>query len=116
MTLSFLTLPLSTNQLYRSVNGRTILSARGRANKEAIGWEARAQYRGKPLTGPLAVTVALYWPDRRKHDIDNGLKTLLDSLTGIVWEDDGQVEDLHVTKAHDKKNARAVVTILALAG
>ena len=71
MTLSFLTLPLSTNQLYRSVNGRTILSARGRANKEAIGWEARAQYHGAPLTGPLKIEVHFFWGDRRRHDWDN---------------------------------------------
>jgi Holliday junction resolvase RusA-like endonuclease len=28
---------------------------------------------------------------RRKGDIDNLLKTVLDGLTGVVWADDGQV-------------------------
>ncbi len=86
------------------------LDPRARRCKEAIGWEARSQYRGKPLTGPLAVSVALYWPDRRKHDIDN-IKVLLDALTGIVWEDDGQIVELHTTKVFDKEKPRVEVTI-----
>lgn len=103
--MTFLTLPLSTNQLYRSVNGRSILSQKGRDNKQAIGWEARSQYRGKALSGPLAVEVSLFWPDRRKHDVDN-IKTLLDSCNGIIWQDDGQIVDLHIMKDVDKANPR----------
>jgi hypothetical protein len=72
MTLRLLTLPVSTNHLYRRGKGRGIyMDERAERCKEAIGWEARSQYRGKPLAGALAVCVALYWPDRRKHDIDN---------------------------------------------
>ncbi len=54
--------------------------------------------------------MALYWPDRRKHDIDN-IKVLLDALTGIVWEDDGQIVELHTTKVFDKEKPRVEVTI-----
>lgn len=110
MTLRFTTLPLSTNALYRAVNGRSILSAKGRANKEAIGWEARSQYRGEPLKGPLAVTVDLYWPTRRNHDLDN-IKALLDACSGILWLDDGQIVDLHTKKGFDKANPRLVMTV-----
>lgn len=101
MTLRFETMPLSTNALHGVYQGRKILSARGRTNKEAIGWEARSQYRGQPLKGRLAVEISLYWPTKRNHDIDN-IKTLLDSCTGILWHDDGLIEDLHIMKAHDK--------------
>ena len=109
-SLTLKTLPLSTNQLYRVFRNRSILSARGRENKEAIAWEARAQYKGQPLKGPVRLKIALYWGDRRKHDIDN-IKTLLDSLNGIVWEDDGQVTDLHVTKEYDKENPRVEILL-----
>lgn len=98
MTLRFSTLPLSTNALYRAVGGRSILSAKGRAYKEEIAWEARRQYRGKPMTGELCVEVQIFWPDRRRHDIDNGLKALFDSLTGIIYEDDSQISDAHVIR------------------
>lgn len=89
------------------------MSAPGRENKEAIGWEARSQYQGKPLEGPLAVTVALYWPTKRNHDVDN-IKALLDACTGIVWVDDGQIQDLHTTKAFDNGNPRVEMSIISL--
>jgi Holliday junction resolvase RusA-like endonuclease len=44
----------------------------------------------------LAVFVALYWPDRRKRDIDN-IKVLLDASTGTLCDADGQNTDLHTT-------------------
>ena len=78
--------------------------------KDAIAWEARTQHRGDPLQGPLAVTVDLYWGDRRKHDTDN-LKALLDALNGVVWEDDGQIVDLHARKHFDKANPRVEMSV-----
>jgi hypothetical protein len=71
MTLRLLTMPVSTNQLYRVFRNRSILSVRGRSNKELISWEARQQYWGEPLEGPLAVKIDLYWGDKRKHDVDH---------------------------------------------
>jgi len=105
MTLTFRTLPLSTNQLYRVFNNRSILSAKGRTNKEAIAWEARAQFRGRPLTGPLAIEATFFWGDRRKHDWDNQ-KAFWDSLNGIVYEDDRQIKDAHIMVEYDKANPR----------
>jgi Holliday junction resolvase RusA-like endonuclease len=82
-----------------------------RAAKEAIGCEARSQYHGAPMTSMLAVSVALYWGDKRKHDIDN-IKALLDALSGIVWADDGQITDLHITKAYDKARPRVEMRVV----
>lgn len=110
MTLRFLTMPVSTNALYAHTGRRRFMSERGKRNKEQIGWEARSQYRGKPLEGPLAVKIALWWPDRRKHDVDN-IKVMLDSLTGIVWLDDGQIADLHITKGYDKAEPRVEMAV-----
>jgi Holliday junction resolvase RusA-like endonuclease len=112
MTLKLLTLPVSTNHIYLQRGSARFLDPRARRCKEAIGWEARSQYRGKPLTGPLAVSVALFWPDRRKHDVDN-IKVLLDALTGIAWEDDGQIVELHTSKAYDKAKPRVELTVSA---
>lgn len=111
MNLVFLTLPLSTNQLWRHTGNRTYLTDRGRQNKEQIGWEGRAQYRGEPYTGPLAVRIDLYWPDRRTHDVDN-IKGFLDALTGILWVDDSQIIDLRVTKAVDRDRPRVELELI----
>ena len=110
MTLKFLTLPVSTNHLYLQRGRSRFLDPRAARNKEAIAWEARSQYRGKPLQGPLAVKIRLYWGDCRKHDVDN-IKALLDACTGILWLDDGQIEDLHTTKAYSKDNPRVEMVV-----
>jgi Holliday junction resolvase RusA-like endonuclease len=109
------TLPLSTNNLYANGRKGRFLTTAGRTNKEDMGWEARSQYHGEPLSGPLRLTVALYWPDKRNRDIDN-IKGLLDSLTGILWEDDGLIEDLHIRKFRDKARPRVELELFALAG
>jgi Holliday junction resolvase RusA-like endonuclease len=80
-------------------------------NKETIAWEVRSQYRGKPLDGSLKVEIAIYWPDRRKHDIDN-IKSLIDACTCILWEDDSQITDLHLTKGYDKSKPRIQMEVV----
>src|SRR5688572_11327605 len=104
------TLPLSTNNLYAHAGRRRFMVPAARANKEAIAWEVRSQYRGKLHDGPLGVTIAVYWPDKRRHDIDN-IKILLDACTGILWLDDGQITDLVVAKRYDKTNPRVELEI-----
>lgn len=112
MTLKFLTLPVSTNHLYMQRGSARFLDPRAKRCKEAITWEAMAQYRGRPLEGPLKAEINLFWPDRRKHDVDN-IKVFLDALTGIVWEDDGQIEDLRIRKDYDKAKPRVEMTVSA---
>ena len=99
------TFPLSTNSLYAHVGRRRFLTKAAKENKEALAWEVRTQFKGMPTTALLSVTLAFYWPDRRRRDIDN-IKTLLDTLSGIVWEDDSQIVQIHITKGYDKENPR----------
>lgn len=106
--LELKTLPPSTNHLYTRARGHVFMQEKPRIAKEAIGWEARSSYRGKPLEGPIWVEIDLFWPDKRKHDVDN-IKALLDALTGILWLDDGQIEDLHTLKHVDKENPRVLL-------
>ena len=49
------------------------------------------------LEGGLRVEIEVFPPDKRKRDIDNLLKSLLDSLTHAqVWKDDNQIADLRI--------------------
>jgi crossover junction endodeoxyribonuclease RusA len=102
-------MPISTNALYQ---GRRFLTKEGKANKEALAWESKLQWPLKmPLKGPIRLSVRFYWPNKRRHDVDN-IKALLDSLSGIVYEDDSQINDLRVQKFCDKKQPRVEIEVL----
>ena len=107
------TLPLTTNRLYGFANGRRYLRPEGRDNKDAMAWEARSQYRGDPFQGPLVVDVQLFYPTRRNHDIEN-LKGLFDAMSGVLYEDDGQICDLRIRKGYDKERPRVEMSVEAI--
>ena len=62
-------------------------------------------------TEPVAVTIRLYFGNRRRRDLDNGIKAILDGLNGIAWADDAQVVRLLAEKHVDPMNPRAEVEI-----
>lgn len=100
--------PVSTNNMYF---GRRIMTPKARVAKEAIGFEANAQYHGEPLEGDLHLRVEFYYPDKRNRDLDN-IKGLLDALTGILYRDDGQIVRLDLAKHLDRENPRIEITVL----
>jgi Holliday junction resolvase RusA-like endonuclease len=69
----------------------TYMTAQGKALKEHYQWEARSQWKGKPLEGDVEPEIALYFGTKRKADWDNFHKLSGDALTGIVYHDDSQV-------------------------
>ena len=116
----------------RSKNGGHFTQAATRAAERSIGWHAVQQVGQHCLQGALAVRLevavavpASCPPKRRaealagvvrpavKPDCDNLSKTVLDALTGVLWRDDAQVVDLHVTK-HYAAEAGAVITVRQL--
>lgn len=111
-TYTITTPVISVNQMYRCVSSRNIISKKGRETKEAIQWELQAQRKGAPRSSKVEMNVLFYFGDKRKRDIDNCLKALLDCCTGILYEDDSQIEALHVYKQIDKKNPRTILQIL----
>lgn len=92
--------PPSVNAYWRTVKGRMLISAAGREYRRAVA-AAALEYRVSPgfQTGPVAVHVVATAPDRRRRDLDNLLKAALDSLNGIAWADDSQIEYLSIAWA-----------------
>jgi crossover junction endodeoxyribonuclease RusA len=63
--------------------------------------------------GTVYMEVSFVPPDRRRRDVTNLLKGLMDALEGVVYADDYQVDELHIERmAPDKHNARAEVRVL----
>ena len=53
-----------------------------------------------------------YYGDKRKRDIDAYLKILLDAMSGIVYADDSQINEMHLFKEVDVENPRTIIQIL----
>lgn len=108
--------PKSTQHIYKfRCAGRIpmmYMDKDGKTVKESYQWQAKSQWKNKPIKEPLKVKIELFFANKRNHDIDNYNKILLDSLTGIVWEDDGQIQSMTVSKWLDKDNPRIEITII----
>jgi crossover junction endodeoxyribonuclease RusA len=78
---------------------RVLISEAGRAYRKTVSAIVAHERARKRLAGSLSVSVVAYPPDRRKRDLDNILKSLLDSLThaGVI-QDDGDIDRLQVTR------------------
>lgn len=108
-----LTLPLppSANRLYRAIGrGRSIKS------KEYREWIARARSivsesvgNLEPLTGPCTAIIALYL--RRRRDVDNSAKPILDVLQGLVYANDSQVRRLLICREQVERGALPHVVV-----
>lgn len=104
--------PVSTNHVYKRHGYVIYMSAEGRALKESYQMQALSQRGGhRANDSKYQVDIKLYFKDHRQRDIDNYGKILLDSLTGIIWNNDKQVNKMCVEKFIDKQEPRIEVDI-----
>jgi Holliday junction resolvase RusA-like endonuclease len=64
------------------------------AYRDLVAMHLRAAYRGDPELGPVRLVLGFYRSTKRKADVDNLAKTILDAGNGIVWADDSQILEL----------------------
>ena len=76
-------------------------------------WEqlVRMHYQGPLHEGPVGVTMVFQMPTRRRVDIDNCCKAVLDSLNGKAYHDDGQIVALGARKVLGVGEAEAGVWV-----
>lgn len=88
------------------------MTPEGKALKQSYQIQAKYALGAQTkLVGNLAMQVKLYFGDKRARDVDNYNKILLDSLTGIIYDDDKQIQKLCVEKYYDKQNPRIEIII-----
>lgn len=96
--------PPTVNTYWRSLRkgkaaGRVVVSKKGREYRESAMGIIAAQHKAEPLTGRLSVSLVLCPPDRRRRDLDNYCKALLDAITHAqVWGDDEQIDRLSIER------------------
>ena len=110
----FLTLPFppSMNTYWRNFRGRTVLSKAGREYKEKVA-DYCAEYNVPKLgEAKLRISMVLFPRDKRKIDIDNRIKCVLDALQDAgVFDDDFQVDELSIVRGKPIKGGAIRVLI-----
>lgn len=77
-----------------------------------LGWPLDSEER-------FGVQMKFYFPDRRRRDLDNGVKAVLDGLQHHksvpgVFRDDSQVDAFSCIRGYDKANPRVEIEIWKL--
>ncbi len=110
--------PKSTQSIYRAAcignHPRSYMTHEGKALKEQYQWEVKKQWKYGTLITPINLQIYFYFKDKRPRDLDNQNKLILDSMTGIVYRDDKQIDELHLYRNYDKENPRIEITITSL--
>lgn len=111
--------PPSVNDYWKHVfrgpnAGRVYIAQEGKNYRDAVAWAIRAaKIAPWPQDVPLRVTIAVFVPNRRKRDLDNLGKAVLDSLTHAgVWADDSQIDDLRYYRVRNPDGSLAIAGML----
>jgi crossover junction endodeoxyribonuclease RusA len=85
---------------------------KGKWFRERAFAAVRSQRADHGLQDRLKVTIELNPPDRRRRDLDNFNKGVLDALTHAgVWADDSQIDELIIKRGKVVPGGETVVNI-----
>lgn len=111
--------PKSTNHIYKITSrwrfASMYMTAEWKAIKESYSLQARVQ-RTEIIEWDIKANIKLFFDDKRKRDIDNYCKLLLDSLSWVCYEDDKQIQIMTIKKDYDKNNPRIEINLEKLNG
>ena len=91
-------------------NGQAYTPQKTREWERQIGWAARAAHV-EPLAGDLHVGLQFRRKGKRRADIDNMTKAVLDGLNGIAFADDKQIVELCAFVTYGSDTPGITVTI-----
>jgi len=92
--------PISLNAMIRSAKGgRIYLNTTYRECKNSIFRLLKSYYLSPPLNDyGLSVKIVYHLIDRRKFDVDNHAKVILDACKGVLFTDDNLITKLVLIK------------------
>lgn len=103
--------PISTSHAYGQKGRIRYMTKEARTLKEDYTWQAKNQWRGEVLKDDLEVYIKLFFNNKLRRDWDNWHRLSQDSLQGIVFENDVQIQKATVEKFIDKENPRIEIEI-----
>lgn len=117
--LTLLENPISTQHCYKisCKNGipRLYMSKDCKLRKIDYQWQISQQFKGPLIEYDVEMEVKLFFGTKRRVDIDNFSKLILDSLEeGQVLGNDSQIKKMTVIMGYDKSNPRIELVIKKL--
>lgn len=104
--------PPSINHYWRHARGRHYISNEGEAYRSGVKRRFQGDRFGEAR---VSVEIIAHPPDRRRRDLDNVLKALLDSLAHAgVYADDSQIDRLSVRRSEMVPGGMVVVCVESL--
>ena len=104
--------PPSVNHYWGQHGNRRYVTKRGMEFRSSVS-EMVAELGLDTMSCDLEMFVVLYPPDKRRRDVDNPMKALLDSMEHAgVYEDDSQIQKLTIEKRQPVKGGKCCVVII----
>jgi Holliday junction resolvase RusA-like endonuclease len=93
--LRILLKPPSVNSVYRIQRGRIVMLQSGHLFKTRVA----KLCAGRPkIPGFVTTYLRFYWSDKRRRDLDNHFKVVIDAIKGILFGDDCMVKRIIAMK------------------
>ena len=107
--------PPSVNHYWKHTRNGTYIAKAGREYRQSVELAVLIAGGRRNMTGRLSLSMAATPPDKRKRDLDNICKGVLDSLAKSgVYEDDSQIDELLIRRLKPSKPGRLVIEIVEL--
>lgn len=88
------------------------IKTKGKIYREIVNEYVQKNHFNLGINIPIKVEILISFPTNRQQDLDNRMKSLLDSLTlANVWVDDSLIYDLHMIKGPIGKPGGVIVKI-----
>jgi crossover junction endodeoxyribonuclease RusA len=106
--------PPSVNHYWGQAGNHRFIGKKGKEFRAQV-MDAVNEAGFSALEGRLAVHIALFPPDKRKRDVDNVLKSLLDACEHAgCYENDSQIDELHITRRDVVKGGACTIIIIPI--
>ena len=91
--------PQPKQRARKGANGRWYTPVKTQKYERLVAaYAVVARPRGWRMDARYTVTIHVFAPDKRRRDLDNVAKSILDGLNGVLWDDDAQVDGLTVVR------------------
>jgi len=113
--LKNLSIPPSVNNYWGQRGKMRFVNAKGKAFRSEVFYMFK-KTKKKQIDGRLSVTVTVYQKDKRRRDLDNLGKSLLDSMQHAgVYKDDSQIDRLLFERKFDSETNHCRVQVRKIA-